>query len=116
VNKTLKLADTLDFMGTSPNALQAAASELRRLDMMVSALQRLAESDGKALDEWLRKTDWLDVKVGELGLHKADVLRMRIELANELLKQSLEALHCAEHDNKIDVAIRALKNYFGAQK
>lgn len=34
-----------------------------------------------AYDEWLSKTQWVQdtVKAGELGRHRADVLRMRIE-------------------------------------
>ena len=34
-----------------------------------------------AYDEWLAKTQWVQdtVKAGELGRHRADVLRMRIE-------------------------------------
>ena len=32
-----------------------------------------------ALDEWLEKTDWLKATTKELGMHRADILRQRIE-------------------------------------
>ena len=32
-----------------------------------------------ALDEWIEKTDWLNATTKELGMHRADFLRQRIE-------------------------------------
>ena len=32
-----------------------------------------------ALDEWIEKTDWLNATTKELGMHRADILRQRIE-------------------------------------
>ena len=32
-----------------------------------------------ALDEWTEKTDWLNATTKELGMHRADILRQRIE-------------------------------------
>ena len=37
------------------------------------------EKKGLALDEWFEKTDWLEVTTKELGMHRADILRQRIE-------------------------------------
>ena len=40
------------------------------------------------LDEWFEKTNWVQdtVRVSELGMHRADVLKKRIELLSEEIK------------------------------
>ena len=39
------------------------------------------EKKALALDEWFEKTDWVQatIQVKELGMHRADILRQRIE-------------------------------------
>lgn len=49
---------------------------------------------GKALDEWQEKTDWVQatVRTHELGMHRADVLRARIETLEAQRDELLDAL------------------------
>ena len=80
-SKAESLAKMLEFGAFSPNLLQneigvrkAAAEELRRLDARVTSLEF-------AFNEWHDKTDWVQetAQALELGMHRADVLRARIE-------------------------------------
>lgn len=69
---------------------EKAAAELRRLDAENKQLN-------VALDEWMEKTHWVQdtAQVLELGMHRADVLRARIEsldAENKALRERLEAL------------------------
>jgi hypothetical protein len=67
-----------------------AADELRRLDK-----QELASNI------WLEKTEWVQetAQPQELGMHRADVLRQRIERLSALNGELLEALKalCESH-------------------
>lgn len=73
-----------------PTQLEAeAAAELLRLDTKVQSLEFAAK-------EWHEKTDWVQntIKPRELGMHRADVLRARIEALdaeNKALRERLEA-------------------------
>lgn len=68
--------------------IDEAAAELRRLDARVNSLEF-------AFNEWLDKTDWVQDtgQALELGMHRADVLRARIEAldaANKALRADAE--------------------------
>lgn len=47
---------------------------------LADTLRQLYKMD-EAFDVWLEKTEWVQktIQVGELGMHRADVLRQRIE-------------------------------------
>lgn len=62
---TLEMADDLE----NEWGLTMHADEMRRLYRIEVAFK-----------EWIEKTEWLqkDAKPGELGMHRADVLRLRI--------------------------------------
>lgn len=95
-SKAESLAKMLEFGAFSPNLLQneigvrkAAAEELRRLDARVKSLEF-------AFNEWHDKTDWVQetAQALELGMHRADVLRARIEALdaeNKALRERLAA-------------------------
>ena len=40
-----------------------------------------------ALEEWFEKTDWLSATTKELGMHRADILRQRIEELEKEIKR-----------------------------
>ena len=40
-----------------------------------------------ALEEWFEKTDWLKAATKELGMHRADILRQRIEELEKEIKR-----------------------------
>lgn len=65
------------------DTLHAAADELRRLHARVQDLERERDNYKLACDEWQDKTDWVQQTAlpGELGKHRADVLRDRINRA-----------------------------------
>lgn len=94
-SKAESLANMLEFGAFSPNLLQneigvrkGAAAELRRLDARVKSLEF-------SFNEWHDKTDWVQdtAQALELGMHRADVLRARIEsldAENKALRARLE--------------------------
>jgi hypothetical protein len=77
-----RLANELDAYHTAPHHKQAAA-ELRRLDQ-----HELANN------VWHEKTEWVQntAQPHELGMHRADVMRQRIERLTAINAQLLEAL------------------------
>ena len=86
--EALRLADELcePLPGfPEPTSLErAAGNELRRLHQ-----HELASRD------WLDKTNWVQetAQDGELGMHRADVLKKRIDALNESNTELLAALH-----------------------
>ncbi|MBN9323683.1 MAG: hypothetical protein J0H24_17185 [Delftia acidovorans] len=71
----LRLADALeDGSYLLSQERNTTAAELRRLDARVTSLEF-------AFNEWHDKTDWVQetAQALELGMHRADVLRARIE-------------------------------------
>ena len=99
-SKAESLAKMLEFGAFSPNLLQneigvrkAAAEELRRLDARVTSLEF-------AFNEWHDKTDWVQetAQALELGMHRADVLRARIEALDAENKALIKALEAVEMD------------------
>ena len=81
--EALRLADALmEPVVLDKHAMQAAA-ELRRLHQ-----HELASEMWHTKTEWVQKTS----QPGELGMHRADVLRQRIEKLQELNSELLEAL------------------------
>ena len=63
------------------------------IDALVAEIERLKV----AMNQWLDKTEWVQetVQPQELGMHRADVLRKRIDA----LRAELEAIKSAEPDN-----------------
>jgi hypothetical protein len=90
----LRLADELDRTRIGRDAVIAA--ELRRLHA-VSERLRVAEL---ANNLWHEKTDWVQetVRPLELGRHRADVLKQRIERLHALNGELLEALENLEKE------------------
>lgn len=75
--KALRLADCFERGNYNHEDVTKAAAELRRLHQVELAF-----------NTWLEKTEWVQhtAEPGELGLHRADVLRQRIEeLTEELM-------------------------------
>lgn len=97
-NQAPRLADGLDDLAEmlSRNSLihtggiTEAASELRRLHQYE-----------KALNEWLDKTEWIQAtsRFSEFGMHRADVMRNRIEQADSRERYLSEKLE--EKDKEI---------------
>lgn len=97
----LRLADALDaganFYAESSvwydrelsDAVDAAAAELRRLDK-----QELANNVWREKTEWVQET----AQPQELGRHRADVLRQRIERLHAVNQELLEALRLTSID------------------
>ena len=83
--EALRLADEVAAMQPAYFTSEVAA-ELRRLHQHVLALQ-----------DWLDKTNWVQesAQAGELGMHRADVLRKRIEKLESVNQELLGALKSA---------------------
>lgn len=84
--EALRIADRLDLYTTGDKHqrdAEDAAAELRRLHMHEVALA-----------EWLEKTRWVQdtAQPGELGVHRADVLRQRIDRLATINAQLLKVL------------------------
>lgn len=104
-SRALELAEGLEGSARRPWTRQEVAIELRRLAAVEAELEAEREESKRwlvkaqnerdarkeleaelerikpAWDEWHKKTEWVQetCKPTELGLHRADVLRMRIE-------------------------------------
>jgi hypothetical protein len=92
--KALRLADFLDDQYDPSHNLEEAAAELRRL----SSVERAYDALALAYDEWTEKTQWVqDTKqTHELGMHRADVLKQRIERLKSEKAELLELLRQSE--------------------
>ena len=91
--EALRLADEFDWWVGGLNLeprLADAAEELRRLHLHELALQ-----------DWLDKTDWVQetAQAGELGMHRADVLKKRIEKLEAINQELLAALKDLLHES-----------------
>lgn len=95
--KALELADALEAIPKNyaisllmEMTTRSAADELRRLAAVEAELERFKD----AYDAWQEKTEWVQTTAtaGELGKHRADVLRERIEK----LKSALSAAPVAQ--------------------
>jgi len=80
-DEALKLA--LEALNTTESDCGSRAWE-REQEAITAIKEALAESEPnykKALEVWLDKTEWVQetVKPHELGMHRADVLKQRIE-------------------------------------
>jgi hypothetical protein len=76
-DEALKLCDYLECNDASMEAQHKAATFIRE------ALAEPEPNYKKALEVWLDKTEWVQetVKPHELGMHRADVLKQRVEEA-----------------------------------
>lgn len=81
--EALRLADYLEADDGLTLSCNDAAAELRRLHQ-----QELAAN------EWIKKTDWVQgtAQTDELGMHRADVLKQRIDRLHQVKQELLEAL------------------------
>ncbi len=82
-------------MSTQPEALRLA-DRIERLipgDPLASALRRLHQAD-LSNQEWLDKTDWVQATIqpSELGQHRADVIKHRLDLVTAQRDELLKAL------------------------
>ena len=85
-------------------AVESAATE--------PLLQRTAELE-RQLEKWLDKTDWVQesAKAGEFGVHRADIITLRIaklEQENKQLKKEVERLRVA-HESTVSLYSLARK-------
>lgn len=85
-------------MSTHPEALRLAASlELcwgdSRIDEAAAELRRLHRVE-EAFNEWIEKTAWVQqsARPGELGMHRADVLKARIDRLERELSDLAESV------------------------
>lgn len=95
-------------MNTQPDGLQLADFMVSKYDlfpeseqMRVATLLRTQHADIERLGKfyaawqvWQDKTEWVQeaFKASELGMHRADVLKARIERKDALLRQALDAM------------------------
>ena len=110
--EALRLADALDYGvydAQMARVMDKAAAELRRL-----------HSHEVANEVWQVKTQWVQdtAKPEELGMHRADVMRQRLERITAQRDALLEALKLARsiighpddaHTQMIDAAIKAVE-------
>lgn len=89
--KAQRLADILQYKIPSMECLEEAAAELRRLDR-----------HEQVNTEWLEKTEWVQktAKAKELGMHRADVLKKRIDDLTALNAELVEAVEAALSDDQ----------------
>jgi hypothetical protein len=71
----------------------ALADALHRAHHRTARDEALLRQHEIANNLWIEKTDWVQqtAQDSELGLHRADALRLRIENYEALLRQALEA-------------------------
>lgn len=76
----------------------------RQGDVRIAAVLRGLDTENKqlnvVLDEWMEKTHWVQetAQALELGMHRADVLRARIEALDAENKALIKALEAVEMD------------------
>ena len=104
--EALQLADLLcgiDVGGLKNAWLNKAAAELRRLHTVEQQRNELALT----VREWLEKTEWVQQTCipAELGMHRADVLRARIDslsgeilMMRDVLKEAYEVIATIDGD------------------
>jgi NAD(P)H-dependent flavin oxidoreductase YrpB (nitropropane dioxygenase family) len=109
VSEAQRIADDIHSAVPTYKLCQEAADELRRLAQVETAWR-----------EWLDKTEWVQTSsnAGELGMHRADVLRQRIEnleAENARMRSELERPMSSEatllvHDNaRLRAEVQALR-------
>lgn len=119
----LHLADALEGRAERAWTRAEVAAELRRL----SSVERAYDALALAYNEWTEKTQWVQEtkQTHELGMHRADVLKQRIERLNAENSELLEALRVAalalahatetvpvvydDHYNRVSAAIAKAK-------
>ena len=141
VPDALAWAEQLEQTGIPAWQAEGAAAELRRLHELYEQARDKAVRMIEANDQWAAKTQWVQdtVQPEELGMHRADVLKQRIDrlvntlaethsayqaklLADEaLLRQALGALEAAVSDDLPYIkeskdAIAALRKRLGETK
>lgn len=81
--EALRLAELVDHGSDSTLLEEEVAAELRRL-----------HEHEVANDIWYKKTEWVQetARPGELGMHRADVLKQRIERLHSVNAELLESL------------------------
>lgn len=97
--KALRLADRLDLYATGDKHqkdIEQATAELHRLHRYE-----------QAYNEWSKKTEWVQetVQPRELGMHRADVLKQRVERLHKVNAELLEALKLIASTDPIDAAL-----------
>jgi hypothetical protein len=97
----LRLADFLDDQYDPSHNLEEAADELRRLHQFE-----------RGYNEWTEKTQWVQEtkQTYELGMHRADVLKQRIEklkAVNQELLAALNNIEVSTHDAMTAALARA---------
>lgn len=105
-------------MNTQPEALRLADAvrtheyhpQYRMYERVASELRRLHQHE-KALQEWLDKTEWVQTtsRFSELGMHRADVMRYRIEQADSRERYLSEKLE--EKDKEIAYLLKVIAAY-----
>ena len=113
--EALFLADAITHPEGEPTweTCVKAAAELRRL-----------HAEEMAAKEWHNKTEWVQAtaQAHELGMHRADVLRQRIERLTAINSQLLEALEGCDYfggrttSQQFEAAIDALRERLARQE
>ena len=81
--KALELAQEFEYSAAAYGLKSEAAAELRRLHEYEIGYE-----------EWSDKTNWMvsTYQINELGMHRADILKKRIDRLNEVNQALVEAL------------------------
>ena len=110
--EAIRLADDLNYVARYVDSehwdtFAKTADDLRRLHLHELALQ-----------DWLDKTDWVQetAQVGELGMHRADVLTKRIEKLEASNQELLAALKLVSETDLEGADARAMYLIFEAIK
>jgi len=105
---------TPEHIASSITVLRQAIEQAEKQD---AELRRLHEFK-LAHKEWVAKTDWMKAAPFELGMHKADVLKQRIDRLHEVNKELLEALKwavdCLHFDSSMPEAMANLDSAYAA--
>ena len=83
-------------MDLNPYVYEFASALIDPAYKVISELEKQRDRFKAACDEWIDKTDWVQTTCqgSELGLHRADVLAMRIEkLEQQLAGREAEVIH-----------------------
>lgn len=92
----------MDQIQTMRLAMQALRNGARVWDAMdileagIKLAQVSGSDEGLAIKEWFDKTDWMKgtYEPKELGLHRADVLKQRVDRLQSENERLRQALHC----------------------
>jgi hypothetical protein len=98
-DEALRLAlEALEYMDVTAERYVDKQIPEKAITAIKEALAQPEPNYKKALEVWLDKTEWVQetVKPHELGMHRADVLKQRIQEALAQPKQDGKCKHCTD--------------------